>query len=116
RRGRHDRTEGGTALRRHRRKATSLHRNGRRRGGAPRDRDSGRDAETTGYLDRRHLLGQEHERDHGGDERLQIRGEGGTGRPDAVEGAEPEDVRQHERAKRGKGEEQPDAPPETVVL
>ena len=54
--------------------------------------------------------------EHGGDERLQVRGERRPRRPDPVERAEPENVREDERAEGGEDEQHPDLPAEAPVL
>src|SRR6476469_2360606 len=94
----------------------SFRRNRGRRGRTTRDHDSRSDAETARDLDGGHLLGEEYQREDGGDEGLQVAGERGPRGPDAVQGAEPEDIGEDERAERGEREQQPDAPAETVIL
>src|SRR5579862_4158258 len=69
--------------------------------------DADRDCGATGDLPSVQLFGEEHEREEDGEERLQVREQGRTGRPDAVDRREPEDVGQEERPDHRVGERDP---------
>src|SRR6476619_3817790 len=67
-----------------------------------RDQDPGCDERAARQLDRIERFGEQDDGDRRGEERLEVRGERRARRPDPVERAEPELVRQDERARRRK--------------
>src|SRR3990172_12803573 len=91
---------------------------GRLRRGRPAadEEDGDADQDTTEDLEPREWLRQEDHRKNRCDERLEVHGERGLCRADLVYRAEPENVRQHERAEGGEEKERPDLPTERPVL
>ena len=65
---------------------------GRRGRTAPRGQDPARDQDPADDLEQRHPLGEEDEREDGGDERLQVRDERRARGADPVDDAEPEQI------------------------
>ena len=74
---------------------------------AARQEDPAADQDAADDLEPRHRLLEQHEREDRRDERLQVRDERRARRPDAVDGLEPEDVREHERPERRVDEADP---------
>src|SRR5512133_809787 len=93
----------------------SLRRRERRPALASED-DSGRDGQSADDLNRRQALVEEHECDDRGEERLEIGEQRRARRADLVDGREPEDVRQHERAENGEREADPGQPRDVEAL
>src|SRR5204862_7333229 len=78
------------------------------RGLVAREDDPRRDQDPAGDLQRRDRLGQDQEREDRAEEGLEVRVEGGPRRADAVDGVEPEQVRQEERAEHRERVSEPD--------
>jgi len=83
---------------------------------APGRQDSGADQQAADDLHRVDRLAEQHDGEDRGDERLQVRGERRARRADAVERLEPEDVGDHEGAKRREEQQCPHLPAELPVL
>src|SRR5438034_11620815 len=85
-------------------------------GPAARDDDAAADRDAADELEPRERLGEQDQRDHRSEERLQVGEHRRARRPDAVDRAEPEDVRHDERADNGEDEARPEQSARRPVL